>query len=405
MNKLGLIIFAGILIRLFLAASTFHPDIQAFNLAGKVVGEGNILNLYDYLSGLSSDNPLKNIAVFNYPPAIYFLFGTYHFIVTSIFNIPLLNEYILDLPSNYGNILFNLHLLFLKLPYLFFDLGVGVLLYKLFGSKKEKLLAFSLWIFNPINLYATYMMGQFDIIPTFFMVAAIYYIVKEKLYLASLLLGFGIAFKIFPIFLLVPLLVITKGINKKIMVGIIALVPYLLSILPYLSSEGFKNTALFANQSSKSLYASIPVSGGESILLFPTFLIFFYLIIWKKGIGKIWSTNLNILLLFFIFTHFHPQWLIWLTPFLIINLVKRNFENILAVGLLFISYIGMLLFFDSSLTMGIFAPIFYDLKTMPDIWTLINIKMDYNFSRSLLQSIFVSAAIYLIYQTTQKEHV
>ncbi len=187
MNKLWVILIAGIILRIFLSFATFHPDIAALSAGGQFITNGHFLNLYDY----SSD-----ALVLNYPPLIYWFFGALNF-------------------------LFNGNVPFLKLSYLFFDIFTALLLYKLVDPRKATL-AFSLWIFNPINLYASYMMGQFDIIPTFFTIISIYLITKNKLGLAALALGGGIAFKLYPIFLLIPLLILAKSFWTKVKLLILA---------------------------------------------------------------------------------------------------------------------------------------------------------------------------------------
>lgn len=419
LNKITIIILVAILLKLFVAATTFHPDLQAFNLSGKVVASGNILGLYDYLFNLEEGHPFKHLTVFNYPPAIYFFHGLFNFIFSDILKLFFINEFILDNAANYGNIFFNLHLLFLKIPYLIFDLLVGFLLFKLFDSKKEATMALVLWLFNPISLYAIYMMGQFDIIPTFFVVLSIYFALKKKLSLAALALGGGIAFKIFPIFFLIPLLILARTNLERVKVIILALLPYLLSILPYLSSPGYKTFALFTSQNSKSLYASIPVSGGEAILLFPLFLFMFYIFLWSKkrfssdeqssSTNKnsyLWKSYFIVLILFFVFTHYHPQWLLWVTPFFILELVKNNFRNILSILVIFGAFVGTLFFFDPTLSVTLFAPLFPGLYKLPGIWEILGIPVDYNLGRSLLQTTFSAASIYLIfYNLFDRENV
>ncbi|MCL4418085.1 MAG: hypothetical protein M1365_15605 [Actinobacteria bacterium] len=374
MRKLWIITVIGIIIRIILSLTTFHSDMQVFDLAGKLVATGKILDLYDYSS---------STAVLNYPPASYLFHGIFSFLF-NIFGLSSINQ---------------LHLLLLKLPYLIFDLLTGLILLKLVGFTKKGVLAFSLWIFNPVNLYATYMMGQFDIIVTFFIALSVYLVVKNKLTEAALILGFGIAFKLSPIFLVIPLLVLGKTYWEKIKLSIFCFIPYLVSITPYIFSKSFRATALFANQSSKSLYANVSVSGGEAILLFPLFLIFFYLFIWANKIkAEIWKLYLVPLLLFFIFTHFHPQWLIWVTPLLILGLVKNEFKTLLPNLLIILTWLISLFFFDPSLTIGIFAPIDPKLSSLPSLWELLHINLDYNLCRSLIQTVFAAAALYLIYQ-------
>lgn len=375
MKKLWVILTVGIILRIVLSLSTFHSDMDVFNLAGKLIASGNILNLYDFSS---------SSAVLNYPPAVYL----YHGIFSSLFSVLGLS----------GITQFNFNLLLLKLPYFPFDLLTGLIFLKLFNERKKSLLAFTVWIFNPINLYATYMMGQFDIIPTFFIALSIYLVVKNRLEWAAIALGFGIAFKVFPVFLIIPLIIVGRNYLEKLKLFAVALVPYILSIIPYLFSQSFRSNALFANQSSKSLYANIPVSGGEAIILFPAFLLIFYLIIWSLKIKTdIWKLYSIPLLLFFVFTHYHPQWLIWLTPLLILDLVTSGFKNLAPYFLMFVSWLGSLFFFDPSLTVGIFAPIWPALQNSSSIWVILHFNPDYNFARSMLQTIFAASSLYLVY--------
>lgn len=372
MNKIWIILITGIIIRIFLSLSTFHPDMEAFKLGGALFSSGKILNLYDYSSSL---------AVLNYPPAIYWYHGLFHFLFSGILGI--------NQPTG----------LLLKLPYLVFDLLIAFVLFKLVDPKKA-LFILAVWMFNPISLYATYMMGQFDIIPTFFTILSLYLITKNRLKLAALALGGGIAFKLYPVFLLIPLIILGKTFWDKLRLTGWAILPCILSIIPYLSSENFRANALFTNQSSKSLYAGIPVSGGELILLFPGALILFYLFIGTKKLDRLyyWRIYLIPLLLFFIFTHYHPQWLIWITPLLIIGLVSNTRKVVLPVLLIFASWFGSLFFFDPSLTLGIFTPIFAPLQNVQSIWVYLNLHPDYNLSRSLIQTVFVAASAYLIYE-------
>lgn len=370
MKSLWIILIAGIVLRIVLSSATFHPDMLAFKLGGDIIAEGKILNLYDFSN--------KDIAVLNYPPPIFWFHGVFNILLGPILGTGLL----------------------VKIPYLIFDLLIAFLFLKIFTLRSEKILAFSLWMFNPIALYSTYMMGQFDIIPTFFILLSIYFVAGSKLELAALALGGGIAFKIFPVFLIIPLIILGKSFTSKVKIFSLTIIPYIFTIVPYLPSDSFRSTALLAAQSSKSLYASIPVSGGEGILLFPASLVLFYLFIWSKRADKLfyWKIYLIPLLLFFIFTHYHPQWLIWITPFLILDLVVNKFKNVLAILLIFGTWFTSLFFFDSSLTIGLFAPVWPTLKDTLDIWTLLNFKVDYNLLRSLIQTIFAGASAFLIYK-------
>lgn len=404
-NKFWIMLILAIVLRLFLAFSTYHPDLQALNFAGKIIASGNVLNLYDYPSSLEEGDPLKDSQKFTYPPLIYLFWGGYHVLINFIFNSSDIDQLNLNTAANFGNLVFNVYLLILKIPYLIFDLGVGLILYKMLKSQKEKILALGLWLFNPINLYATYLMAQHDIMPTLFIVLSAYLISVSKWHKAALCIGLGIALKLFPIFLALPILIVASTHLIRLNMVFLMVTPYILSILPYLHSVNFRVYSLFASQSAKSLYAQIPVSGGQSILLFPGVLLLFYLILLElKNISKefIWKYYLIILLLFYIFTHFHPQWLIWVTPFLILELINNGFKNWLAQLLILGSWTFSLFFFDPSLTIGLFSPLLPYLKDLPSIWVMMGISIDYNFSRSILQTIFACSAIFLIIRNFPK---
>lgn len=360
----------AVTLRIVLALFSFHPDLDHFITAVGVLSQGHILDFYDHSS---------TEQIFNYPPAIYLLDGLYGMVLGPL------------LASNGW---------LLKLGYLPFDLALGFSLMHFFSGQKEKLLALGLWLFNPINLHATYLMGQFDVIPTMFVVLALVLLVQGRQIWGGLSLGMGVAFKIFPIFLLIPFLLQIQGWTKRLIVTVAVLVPYLIGNSAYLSSEGFRSSAIVASQSLKSFYATIPVSGGQAILLFPALLIFGFAWFYyqKTDNANIWRRFLVVLGLFFILTHTHPQWLVWLTPFLILDLVSSNFKNLgLTFGIV-ISWTLLLFFFDPSLSLGLFVP------GSVSLWEQLGVAPDYTFWRSMLHSLFAGLMAYLIFLQLKSEN-
>lgn len=401
------ILISGLIIRLILSAISFHPDIVHFDLAGYVLGKGNLINFYDYTYSLKAEDELLKkypVDLFNYPPAIYFSVGVLDWLLTSFADINFHNNFLFNFQNTLGDLRLNLHLSMLKIPYLPFDFLIAYLLFNLYHRPREKILALTLWVFNPWVLYSTYMIGQFDVIPTALVVLAIYTLHKSikterAVFLASFILGIGASLKIYPLLFLFPLALVLNQWSKRILAILLGCAVYLLTILPFIASSGFRSTALAAKQTLKSLYAQIPISGGESIILFLFFVGFFYLIFLyhKEKTDHLWQRFFIILLLFFSFTHYHPQWFLWLTPFLIMELVSNNFKHIFLLGLFGISFLGLIFLFDQSLSIGLFAPINRELYQGPTLWQLLRIKVDTTFLRSLLQTLFVCGAGYLIY--------
>lgn len=402
-----IILIIAVFIRLIISPVTYHSDIQPFDLAGYVLQKGNILNFYDYLPNLPKNDPVLSVYpsnLFNYPPAVYFFLGFCSIITTFFMNTSFHYDFLFNFKDTIGNPFLFIQLTLLKLPYFIFDLLGAYFFSKLFEKDREKTLAFSLWLFNPVNLYATYMIGQFDIIPTFFTVASLYF-AKKKLFISALMLGLGGAFKIYPLFLLIPLMSFTSSWVMRLKIAAIGVSVYIITILPFIFSSGFRQTALLAGQTLKSFYAQIPVSGGESIILFLAAIAFLYLIFLSKKtiLGNLWTRYFLILIVFFIFTHFHLQYFLWITPFLLIDIIKRGWVSLPAILLIFISFIGMIFFFDQGLSVGLFAPINPSLYQGVTIWQLLAINPDINFSRSILQTLFSGALLFYMYLYFPKE--
>lgn len=406
---ISIILTIGIVLRIVLSMTTYHSDVIPFDFAGKVIASGNITNFYDYLWDLPENHPYLNTYprnLFNYPPLPYFFLGGFSLLTTWIVDSNVHDNFVLSFKETLGNPQLNLLLLLLKLPYFIFDIALAYLLMSFFKEEKEKKLAFALWIFNPITLYATYMIGQFDIIPTFLSVAALYLVVKKNNFtFAAILLGIGAGFKIFPLLFMVPLALTKTNFWERVKLLSISVVAYLLSAYPFIWSKGFRMTAALANQTTKSFYAQIPISGGELVILFLAAVLFVYIVFYyrKTQIEELWKRFFVMILIFFVFTHFHPQWFLWTMPFFVIDLVKTKLKHWpLFVGLL-ITFVGMVTFFDSGLSLGLFAPINSNLYNLPDFWKVIGVNLDVNASRSLLHSIFVGISAYYIYYYFPKE--
>lgn len=402
------VLVLGILLRLILSVSTIHTDIQHFDLAGFVLGKGNVLNFYDYTFSLDKGDKLLNSfprELFNYPPMVYLFLGSINWILTNFEDTTFHNEFLFDIKNTLGNPMLFLHLFILKFPYFMFDIGIAILLYALFDSQRNKNLAFTLWMFNPWAIYSTFMVGQFDVIPTFCVILALYLAEKsntnllKRILVASFVLGIGASFKIYPLLLLIPIVTFLNNWKQRLVPISVGVLTYILTILPFLPSQGFRSTALVANQTLKSLYAQIPISGGESIILFLATIVFFYLIFLYKNstVENLWQRLFSILLLFFIFTHYHPQWFLWITPFLIIELIKTNFKHIFVVILMFMAFFGGLLLFEPSLSIGLFSPLNPSLSQIQEIWKIFGASLDINFLRSFFQTIMVACSFYFIY--------
>jgi len=389
----------AILIRLFLMFFCYHPDLAGQSLSSYFWGTENVTNVYDHLLQLPPSHPLvRNFGVndiFIYPPLTYFALGTFQ----KIFAFTDLSHFLQTLMSG-SNVLkitgLNFYLFILKLPYLFVDLAVAWLLYRYFSTPRAKQIALLLWLFNPVTLYATFAMGVFDIIPVFFTVLALSFYKNQKVSLSLLSLGLGSAFKMFPIFL-VPFVVLssTQKFTQRIKYLLISLVPLLITNLPYITSSAYRYM-VFSPKSQKMLYMEWMLTGAEGIFPFLLVLVFLYLMSQRiKLKPQLFSTYFFVFfLLLFSVTHYHPQWFLWLTPFLIIELINYNFkETYLYLGLLSI-YIFIVFTFENSLSVGLFAPLYPALAQFTGTSIILSHLTNIDMLKSEMRSVFAGISLY-----------
>lgn len=385
MKKLWLWLLLGLLLRLVLIPISLHPDFRAVNLAAYFVAQqGEFLTFYDHISKLGRADPLVNLYgdnLFIYPPLAYLSHAVFNKLFywaypQSAFWI-LIND-IGQLRQTTG---FTMLMYWLKLPYLLADIAILYLLLHYRLSTNSQRLAL-LWWFNPVVLYTSYLVGQFDIFVAFFILLA-YVATLARPWLAPIALGIGAAFKPFPLFLL-PLLPGPKIKNLLLGLGV-----YGLTIVPYLRSPAFKQYALLASQSDKMFFARIPISGSQYL---PIFLMGLILIYWWNHFHPkqlpAWAWISAPLLLFYSVTHFHPQWFIWIMPILVLA-VASSARLVFPYVALLLCYFTIVLFFEPSLNFGLFGINF-------SLANYVNAFYSSDQLVSLIRGIFLATSAYLI---------
>lgn len=221
----------------------------------------------------------------------------------------------------------------LKSYYLFFDLGIAFLLLRLLNEEKQKLMVLKFWMLNPLVIFTCYIQGQFDILPAFFIVLSLYYVLKSRLTLSMLCLGIGACFKNFPFFFLIPALILLgKTRLAKLKFFVLAVVPYLFLIYPYLGAAGFKNAAVTSAQNQRIFDFYFNLGSFDKVYVFIVGYTVILVLAYFHNYGKnskdtfqaLWRINLIIYLWLFATVYFHPQWFIWGMPLLILFVVKNK---------------------------------------------------------------------------------
>ena len=226
--------------------------------------------------------------------------------------------------------IFARNLLF-KLPLLLMDLLGLYYLMRISRSRRKYILV--LYFLSPIVLYATYMHGQLDIIPTVFLVGAIYYLTETGVcaertahndgkFVAFLTLSLASKFHIavvLPLFFLY--LYKKKGRKKAVVLTGLPLLFTACIVSPFWGS-GFANMVLFNKE--QSVIGDVYLEYGSAHLLLCVLVL---LLIYFQAF-HINQMNRDLLismtgLLFSVFLAFVPAmpgWYIWIVPFFMLYL-------------------------------------------------------------------------------------
>lgn len=385
-KKIVILAIIGLVLRLILIPITMHADFRAYNLAAYLITQkGQLWSFYDYISRLPRSDRILEVfmddGLFIYPPLAYLTHALFMWLLSPFYPWQTLNILILyfDHVRPDPNLPWLLYLL--KFPYLVADAAGLIILLKLVDPKR-RLMAAALWIFNPVTIYSSYMLAQFDIYIALFILLTLFFVARGRSWLGAISLGIAAGFKPFPL-LLAPFL--------GFKLALVSVLTYLAIISPYLSSPAFKQYALLANQTEKLWFAKISVSGGQYISVFLLGLVF--LLWWnfyKPKAMSLASWMTSALLIFFSVVHYHVQWFTWIIPSLIVVLTTKKL--LLPTVVLLVCYIAIVLLGEQTLFFGLFGSSF----SLASKFTLMPVDQFV----SLVRSVFAATSIYLICANT-----
>lgn len=360
----------GLILRFIFMPLAMHPDIlhiyyHPYFLASRGVGD-----IYSYQADF-----FKEHRYHYYAPFTYLFFGSYLYLIR-----PLLSGFdtfmedvrrVTDQGGGHsGHYLTGLSskehifrfLFLMKLPYLLFDLGLLGLLVKFSKGITSNIVKW--WALNPVLIYVSCLFGQFDLIPTFFVILAAYLAFKEKKSLAMISLGLGAGLKSFPLFLILPLAVYLgrdiKGIIKYTLLG---LLPLVATIIPYyFLSEGKVMGAFF----SERISGRLGLTGTSGILRLSLFILGYLSLSLsflkesvRRRLGDLWPVKLSffILALLFITMPISFHYFIWITPFILIlsSAVKRGVRPLYYLAVIFL---GLATLIGKNMWLGLFSPVY-----------------------------------------------
>jgi hypothetical protein len=293
-----------------------------------------------------------------------------------------------------------------KIPFLVFDFALALLLLHLIDDGMKATFAFKLWMMNPITIYVSYAMVQYDIIPTFFFILALYFYKKQKEGWTAASVGVSSAFKIFGLMLLPPIILISMKNHKGWMqktkhlfftLGI-SLLPLIIVQIIISSTRVYYEPANMAaiqfdingfygktyysrgvpTQTSFSTLFSFITDysvGLKTLANFPDVIYLFPLIYgsfllgiayWREwSFGRVSKAFLVFFLAYYASNLFLPQWFIWVLPLLTILVAEDRGRFFIFYLLLIFLFFFYNLYWGSPVTSQLLIPIVHQAYSWP----------------------------------------
>ena len=389
MTKPANIIIFATFFYLFLSPFFFHPDLKIIYHHSQFLSAG-VVNIYSFLA----QNPEhSSLGQFVYPPLTYLVFGIL-FPVVRIFAGSEFTSWLAQGNTAVVTPFIFRYLFLLKLPLVLVHLYTGYLISRFFKDQRDQALSLSLWYFNPISIYTVAIIGQFDIFPVFFTVASLALFHKKKFFWSVVCLGLGASLKTYPL-LLLPFvsLAASEKWPRRIGLFIAGLVPYLIFITPFIRDPNFITNVLASGLSQRLFSAEVSIGFDKGVMLVPAaiLVLFFHFANQKEKMSRLPYYLSAVLLVALSVSHFHPQWVLWALPFVVILLTKRF--QVWPMVLFSLSWVAVLAFFpDNFLLWGVLSPLEPQVFSLPSI---ISIMPDTLPWQNLAQTFFAAASIWL----------
>lgn len=252
-------------------------------------------------------------------------------------------------------------LFLLKIPYLLFDFATLVVILKTLKERSSRFIGVVFWAFNPLNLFASYMWGRFEVMPMFFTFLAFFFAYKKNTWPALFALSLAISTRTSYI-LFLPFFVIYFAKNWKdaILFTIASLIPPFITshVIGYLGGGSVSDTLQsgFLDFTIRGQVGNEFTATALNVILYPLVLYLFYLGK-KKSFKRLVSFSTIGIAAYFAFSYFHPQYLTWLTPCLLLatTMNKRIIWPVVGLNLSYLAVID--LYFGYSRTTGLFSPL------------------------------------------------
>lgn len=277
---------------------------------------GHFFDFYDYNVQYVGGN--------SYLPSTYILFA--------IWNIPIRLLQLVTVPTL--SVSMPVVFWYKLLPTLFY-FAAGRVMYRILLelNAEDKLAKLGMFIFlsTPISFFSQFIFGQYDSFTMFFMMLGIYYWIKDDMIKFSVFFSIALTFKYTAFLVFAPLLLLKEKRYLRIILSlVICAALFVLEVAVYYPSEAFR----------RGVFGFGAVGYITSVALRETnFSVSVVIVLWLLICGVAffkdtknraetykWGVYLSSLVCFLVFglCQWHPQWLMFMTPFLVLGMMYHE---------------------------------------------------------------------------------
>ncbi|MFH1664794.1 MAG: hypothetical protein ABIA77_01465 [Candidatus Omnitrophota bacterium] len=373
-----IVLWVSVAALLRLAAMVFaaHSDVIFVNYFPSKLAYQGVFDIYRYIDLNFSGERVWSY----YPPMTYYVLGAFQFLMRPFdagFDRWIHAVYFGGLgewlAANKGSADIFRHLFFMKLPYAFFDALCVFCVVRYMDEGRSKKRALKLWSVNPVILYGVYMFGQVDIMPAALTILSILMIKLRRIWWGFFLLSVAALFKTFPVFLILPFMIVLTRSGKELVRNLTAVaVPFIVVLLPlYLSGGKGVIGSLFPRfyvaEVTGMSWEFIPKAVFAALYVF---LLYRCVVSGKEG-RDIFFPGLAVSVLMLVYTVFFVpvHYFVWVMPILIVTVclgMVPEWVYWAQISCLFLYALN-----SALTTTALFAPLnpdlFLSLPGLPDI--------------------------------------
>lgn len=320
----------------------FHGDIYITGWNSLNYLFGNPLDFYENCKKIQGHGL---VAIANYPPSIFIIFASWLYpfkllgLIKSPLYFPIYLVYWLKILTS---------IVYVATGFVFFRVS------QIYDQNKNwgKYVTW-LWLTTPLAIFSQFIFSQYDIFYVFLSLYGFLFFLKNEIYSASFLFGLAITFKYFPFFVFIPLLFFfEKNIIKVILNLFIFLMPVLIIQMLYGHSPAYIEGVMSFPAIGRIFSAALDISGVKIYYIFAIFSLltgFSYYTGASKNIKKNAAYLYLVSSIYpFLFIPWHPQWLLFFTPSIVLTTAlsaQQKINKLLIIDLLamfpFIAYVTL----------------------------------------------------------------